>query len=81
MLQRYELKEDCVTGHIDLEEDTDGGWVSYEDYAKLEAELLEIKAAARCLVREAGKVYSAYSDVIAPEFVDQQTIYELGILL
>ncbi|WFD55341.1 hypothetical protein JSSK01_76 [Escherichia phage JSSK01] len=58
-----------------------GEYVSYEDYAKLEAKLLEIKAAASCLVREASKVYSDYSDVIAPEFVDQQTIYELGILL
>lgn len=37
MVQRYELKEDCVTGHIDLEEDMGGGWVRYEDYAKLEA--------------------------------------------
>ena len=81
MAQRYDLKEDCVTGHIDLEEDAGGAWVGYEDYAKLEAELLEIKAAARCLVREASKVYSDYSGVIAPDFVDQQTIYELGILL
>lgn len=39
MVQRYELKEDCVTGHIDLEEDTDGGWVSYEDYEGLYAVL------------------------------------------
>lgn len=36
MVQRYELKEDCVTGHIDLEEDTEGGWVRYEDYAELD---------------------------------------------
>ena len=35
MVQRYGLKEDCVTYHIDLEEDTDGGWVSYEDYEDL----------------------------------------------
>ena len=74
MVQRYSNNGFCVA-------DADGGYVKYEDYAKLEAELLEIKAAARCLVREASKVYSDYSDVIAPEFVDQQTIYELGILL
>lgn len=36
MVRKYELKEDCVTGHIDLEEDTDGGWVSYEDYKDLD---------------------------------------------
>lgn len=36
MVRKYELKEDCVTGHIDLEEDTDGGWVSYEDYKELD---------------------------------------------
>lgn len=75
MVQRYLLQGGLIGPH------DEGDWVGYEDYAKLEAELLEIKAAARCLVREAGKVYSAYSDVIAPEFVDQQTIYELGILL
>lgn len=74
MVQRYSNNGFCVA-------DTDGSYVKYEDYATLEAELLEIKAAARCLVREASKVYSDYSDVIAPEFVDQQTIYELGILL
>lgn len=76
MVQRYEW-----VGIGDMPESGEGGFVSYEDYAKLEAELLEIKAAARCLVREASKVYCDYSDVIAPEFVDQQTIYELGILL
>ena len=37
MVQRYDLKEDCVTGHIDLEKDADGDWVGYEDYAALEA--------------------------------------------
>lgn len=37
MVQRYELKEDCVTGHIDLEEDAAGAWVGYEDYVALEA--------------------------------------------
>lgn len=31
MVQRYDLKEDWVTGHIDLEEDADGDWVGYED--------------------------------------------------
>lgn len=75
MVQRYE------NDHGDMFQVPEGNWVSYGDYAKLEAELLEIKAAARCLVREASKVYRDYSDVIAPEFVDQQTIYELGILL
>ena len=43
MVQRYELKEDCVTGHIDLEEDAGGDWVGYEDYVKLEAELSGLK--------------------------------------
>lgn len=43
MVQRYDLKEDWVTGHIDLEEDADGDWVGYEDYAKLEAELQKYK--------------------------------------
>lgn len=84
MVIRYDLTEDCVSGAVDITpvpDSHEGRYVSYEDYAKLEAELLEIKAAARCLVREASKVYSDYSDVIAPEFVDQQTIYELGILL
>lgn len=75
MVQRYLLQGGLIGSH------DEGDWVCYEDYAKLEAELLEIKAAARCLVREASKVYRDYSDVIAPEFVDQQTIYELGILL
>lgn len=36
MVQRYDLKEDCVTGHIDLEKDSDGGWVRYEDYKELD---------------------------------------------
>ena len=36
MVRKYELKEDCVNGHIDLEEDTDGGWVRYEDYKELD---------------------------------------------
>lgn len=80
MVQRYELELYHCNGG-EMEPCDEGGYVEYEDYAKLEAELLEIKAAARCLVREASKVYSDYSDVIAPEFVDQQTIYELGILL
>lgn len=44
MVQRYELKEDCVTGHIDLEEDTDRGWVRYEDYANLEAAVIALLA-------------------------------------
>lgn len=44
MEQRYELKEDCVTGHIDLEEDTDGGWARYEDYANLEAAVIALLA-------------------------------------
>lgn len=43
MVQRYDLQEDWVTGHIDLEKDADGDWVSYEDYAKLEAELQKYK--------------------------------------
>ena len=80
MVQRYDLELYHCNGG-EMEPCDEGGYVEYEDYAKLEAELLEIKAAARCLVREASKVYSAYSDVIAPEFVDQQTIYELGILI
>lgn len=80
MVQRYEV-EKWGLPEPEVVEYAYGDYVSYEDYAKLESELLEIKAAARCLVREASKVYSDYSDVIAPEFVDQQTIYELGILL
>lgn len=36
MVRKYELKEDCVNGHIDLEGDTDGGWVRYEDYKELD---------------------------------------------
>ncbi|HHH6449984.1 TPA: hypothetical protein ACP2C1_004055 [Escherichia coli] len=36
MIQRYDLKEDCVTGHIDLEKDADGDWVRYEDYKELD---------------------------------------------
>ena len=36
MVQRYDLKEDCVTGHIDLEKDSDGYWVDYEDYKELD---------------------------------------------
>lgn len=36
MVQRYELKEDCVTGHIDLEKDADGDWVGYEYYKDLD---------------------------------------------
>ena len=36
MVQRYDLKEDCVTGHIDLEKDADGDWVRYEDYKELD---------------------------------------------
>ena len=39
MVQRYDLKEDCVTGHIDLEKDADGDWVRYGDYAELERKL------------------------------------------
>lgn len=39
MVRKYELKEDCVTGHIDLEEDMEGDWVSYEDYEDLYAVL------------------------------------------
>lgn len=84
MVQRYDLTEYCVSGAVDITpvpDSHEGRYVSYEDYAQLEAELMKVKAAARCLVREAGKVYSDYSDVIAPEFVDQQTIHELGILL
>lgn len=42
MVQRYDLKEDCVTGHIDLEKDSDGGWVGYEDYAKLESAVITL---------------------------------------
>lgn len=41
MVQRYDLKEDWVTGFIDLEKDADGDWVGYRDYAKLEAKLRE----------------------------------------
>lgn len=79
MVRKYEARGTELGGDAFYED-----WVKvvrYEDYAKLKAELLEIKAAARCLVREASKVYRDYSDVIAPEFVDQQTIYELGVLL
>ena len=36
MVQRYDLKEDCVTGHIVLEKDSDGDWVRYEDYKELD---------------------------------------------
>lgn len=36
MVQRYDLKEDWVTGHIDLEKDADGDWVDYEDYKELD---------------------------------------------
>ncbi|MEW0442694.1 hypothetical protein AB9B37_19880 [Escherichia coli] len=36
MVQRYDLKEDCVTGHIDLEKDADGDWVRYGDYKELD---------------------------------------------
>lgn len=36
MVQRYGLKEDCVTGHIDLEKDADGDWVRYRDYKELD---------------------------------------------
>jgi hypothetical protein len=41
MVQRYDLKEDWVTGCIDLEKDADGDWVGHRDYAKLEAKLRE----------------------------------------
>lgn len=44
MVQRYDLKEDWVTGHIDLEKDADGDWVDYEDYAKLEAAVIALLA-------------------------------------
>lgn len=44
MVQRYDLQEDWVTGHIDLEKDTDGDWVSYEDYAELARKFNELKA-------------------------------------
>lgn len=79
MVQKYDVPGAELGGDVFYED-----WVEvvrYEDYVKLEAELLEIKAAARCLVREASKVYDDYNDVIAPEFVDQKTIYELFILL
>lgn len=36
MVQRYDLKEDCVTRHIDLEKDADGDWVRYGDYKELD---------------------------------------------
>lgn len=41
MVQRYDLKEDWVTGCIDLEKDADGDWVGHRDYAKLEEKLRE----------------------------------------
>ena len=43
MVQRYDLKEDWVTGHIDLEKDADGDWVDYEDYAELERKFNELR--------------------------------------
>lgn len=43
MVQRYALKEDCVTGHIDLEKDADGDWVGYRDYKELERKLNELR--------------------------------------
>lgn len=36
MVQRYDLKEDCVTGHIDLEKDADGDYVEYDSYKELD---------------------------------------------
>ncbi|HDN3059376.1 TPA: hypothetical protein P1L68_004648 [Escherichia coli] len=43
MVQRYDLKEDWVTGRIDLEKDADGDWVDYEDYAELERKFNELR--------------------------------------
>ena len=43
MAQRYDLKEDWVTGCIDLEKDADGDWVGYEDYAELERKFNELR--------------------------------------
>ena len=62
MVQRYELKEDCVTGHIDLVEDAAGAWVGYEDYAALEAKYRMI----------AGHFIKAkqYQDSCKPELMD-----------
>lgn len=66
MVQRYDLKEDCVTGHIDLEEDAAGDWVGYEDYAKLEA----LYAAAIELM---VSVHSRYNTDASPAL---QELYE-----
>lgn len=52
MVQRYDLKEDCVTGHIDLEKDADGDWVRYGDYAKLEADFKVYKASAYAVAEQ-----------------------------
>lgn len=36
MVQRYDLQEDCVTGHIGLEKDANGDWVRYDSYKELD---------------------------------------------
>lgn len=66
MAQRYDLKEDWVTGHIDLEEDTDGDWIRYEDYAKLET----LYAAA---IEHMVLVYNRYNTDASPAL---QELYE-----
>lgn len=46
MVQRYDLTEDCVSGAVDITPVPDSHewrYVSYEDYAKLEAELQKYK--------------------------------------
>lgn len=45
MVQRLDLTEDCVSGTVDITpvpDSHEGRYVSYEDYAKLEAELNDI---------------------------------------
>lgn len=46
MVVRYDLTEDCVSGAVDIAPvpaSHEGRYVSYEDYAKLEAELQKYK--------------------------------------
>ncbi|QVR48617.1 hypothetical protein [Escherichia phage vB_EcoS_SCS92] len=45
MVIRYDLTEDCASGVVDITpvpDSHEGRYVSYEDYAKLEAELNDI---------------------------------------
>lgn len=71
MVQRY---IEGGYGASEMEEDAQGDWVKYDDYAALHA-------AASALLREAAKVYKDYNETIAPEFMDMQTLQELADLL